>query len=273
MIRQCFFTYPMDPVVQLAFHATTNFLSLIIPTFLTSANSCLWMNLAIIYAFVILAPAENMTHATVNSALVYVLMHNWSFQRAPLISSSKCTIIAEIHEKPNNNKVLAFRTTSFLSVRFRLWPLNWELANHSGWARKCITTKTILLKIKQYLSSYITTDSLLPDNKADCAAMSVIMSVFHEIRNLLFTYLAYITYMQVEKLARKYKFKYKVEWCMWYIVPIPLTTFRSNSKLDQNVKCSGLKYTLPITTKFYKCHNSVIIVMCEKFHCDRMSTL
>ena len=39
--------------------------------------------------------------------------------------------------------------------------------------------------------------------------------------------------------------------------PFPLTLFRSNSKFNQNLPCSGLKYTLPITTKFCTRHDSV----------------
>ena len=34
------------------------------------------------------------------------------------------------------------------------------------------------------------------------------------------------------------------------LTPVPLTVFRSNSKLDQNFESSSLKYTQPITTKF-----------------------
>ena len=54
-------------------------------------------------------------------------------------------------------------------------------------------------------------------------------------------------------------------------VPVPLMIFRSNSKLDQNFKCFGFKCTLPITTKFCTCQDSVTVVMCAKFRCDRFS--
>ena len=42
--------------------------------------------------------------------------------------------------------------------------------------------------------------------------------------------------------------------------PVPLTIFRSNSKFDQNLKCSSLKYTKPITTIFCTRHDSVYIL-------------
>ena len=37
--------------------------------------------------------------------------------------------------------------------------------------------------------------------------------------------------------------------------PVPLTIFRSNSKLNQNLECSNFKYTSPITTKFCTHHD------------------
>ena len=37
---------------------------------------------------------------------------------------------------------------------------------------------------------------------------------------------------------------------------VPLTTFWSNSKFDQNLECSSLKYAQPITTIFCTCHHS-----------------
>ena len=49
--------------------------------------------------------------------------------------------------------------------------------------------------------------------------------------------------------------------------------FRSNSKFNQNLECSGLKYIQPITTKFCTSHNSVTAVMCAKFHYDRQNAL
>ena len=44
--------------------------------------------------------------------------------------------------------------------------------------------------------------------------------------------------------------------------PVPLTLFRSNSKFDQNVECSSLKYASPITTKFCTRHDSNTVVTC-----------
>ena len=55
------------------------------------------------------------------------------------------------------------------------------------------------------------------------------------------------------------------------LVPIPLTIFRSNSKFDQKLQCSGLRCTQPITTKFCTCHDNVIVVTCAKFRCDQLS--
>ena len=39
-------------------------------------------------------------------------------------------------------------------------------------------------------------------------------------------------------------------------------------EFNQNLQCSGLKYTLPITTKFCTRHDSVTIVTGAKFRCD-----
>ena len=50
--------------------------------------------------------------------------------------------------------------------------------------------------------------------------------------------------------------------------PVPLTIFRSNSKLDENLKCSSLKCTLLITTKVCTRHDSYTVVACAKFRCD-----
>ena len=55
------------------------------------------------------------------------------------------------------------------------------------------------------------------------------------------------------------------------LAPVPLTIFRSNLKFDQNLECSSLKCVLPITTKFCTLHDSVTVVTCAKFHCDRLS--
>ena len=53
-----------------------------------------------------------------------------------------------------------------------------------------------------------------------------------------------------------------------YQTPVPLTIFRSNSQFHQNLPCSGLKYTLPITTKFCTLHDIVTVLTCAKFRCD-----
>ena len=47
--------------------------------------------------------------------------------------------------------------------------------------------------------------------------------------------------------------------------PVPLAIFRSNSKFYQNLPCSGLKCTLPITTKFCTHHDNVTVVTCANF--------
>ena len=44
--------------------------------------------------------------------------------------------------------------------------------------------------------------------------------------------------------------RYELAPYIGFQAPVPLTIFRSNSKLDQNLKCSSLKCTLTITTKF-----------------------
>ena len=56
-----------------------------------------------------------------------------------------------------------------------------------------------------------------------------------------------------------------------YQALVPLTIFRSNSKLDQNLKCAASKCTLPIKWKFCIRHDSVTVVTCAKFRCDRLS--
>ena len=42
-------------------------------------------------------------------------------------------------------------------------------------------------------------------------------------------------------------------------------------EFDQNLQCCGLKYTLPITTKFSTCHDSYTVVTNAKFRCDQLS--
>ena len=55
--------------------------------------------------------------------------------------------------------------------------------------------------------------------------------------------------------------------------PVPLSIFRSNSKFDENSKHSSVKYTRPITTIFCTRHDSVTVVTCAKYRCDRSSIL
>ena len=42
-------------------------------------------------------------------------------------------------------------------------------------------------------------------------------------------------------------------------------------EFDQNLQYSSLKCTLPTTTKFCTRHDSVTVVTCAKFRCDRLS--
>ena len=42
------------------------------------------------------------------------------------------------------------------------------------------------------------------------------------------------------------------------------------SKFNENFQCSGLKCTVPITTKFCTHHDSVTVVMCAKLRCDQL---
>ena len=51
--------------------------------------------------------------------------------------------------------------------------------------------------------------------------------------------------------------------------PVPLTVFWSNSKCDQNLECSSLKYAQPITTEFCTGLDSCTVVTCAKCRCDR----
>ena len=53
------------------------------------------------------------------------------------------------------------------------------------------------------------------------------------------------------------------------LAPVPLSIFRSNSKFDENSKHSSVKYTRPITTIFCTRHDSVTVVTCAKYRCDR----
>ena len=55
--------------------------------------------------------------------------------------------------------------------------------------------------------------------------------------------------------------------------PVPLSIFRSNSKFDENSKYSSVKYTRPITTIFCTRHDSVTVVTCAKYRCDRSNIL
>ena len=53
--------------------------------------------------------------------------------------------------------------------------------------------------------------------------------------------------------------------------PVTLKVFRSNSKFDKNLEYSGLKYAQPITMKNCTRHDSVTVVTCATFRCDRLS--
>ena len=56
---------------------------------------------------------------------------------------------------------------------------------------------------------------------------------------------------------------------MYSQAPVPLSIFRSNSKFDENSKHSSVNYTRPITTIFCTRHDSVTVVTCAKYRCDR----
>ena len=56
-----------------------------------------------------------------------------------------------------------------------------------------------------------------------------------------------------------------------YLAPVPLSIFRSNSKFDENSKHSSFEYARPITTIFCTRHDSVTVVTCAKYRCDRSS--
>ena len=53
--------------------------------------------------------------------------------------------------------------------------------------------------------------------------------------------------------------------------PVPLSIFRSNSKFYENSKHSSVTYSRPITTTFCTRHDSVTVVTCAKYRCDRSS--
>ena len=55
------------------------------------------------------------------------------------------------------------------------------------------------------------------------------------------------------------------------LAPVPLSIFRSNSKFAENSKHSSVKYLRPITTIFCTRHDSVTVVTCAKYRCDRSS--
>ena len=78
-----------------------------------------------------------------------------------------------------------------------------------------------------------------------------------------------------------------MQWTWWQIVatpftvntlsvlmafqaPVPLSIFRSNSKFDENSERSSSEYNQPITTIFCTRHDSVTVVTCTKFRCDRL---
>ena len=53
------------------------------------------------------------------------------------------------------------------------------------------------------------------------------------------------------------------------LVPVPLSIFRSNSKFAENSKHSSVKYSRLMTTIFCTRHDSVTVVTCAKYRCDR----
>ena len=54
-------------------------------------------------------------------------------------------------------------------------------------------------------------------------------------------------------------------WNPWFLAPIPLTEFRSNSEFDQNVECSGLKYA-------QRYHNEILYTS-PRFYCGDLSKI
>ena len=74
--------------------------------------------------------------------------------------------------------------------------------------------------------------------------------------------------------TRKHVFMFpnaKIVYVRQYLAPVPLSIFRSNSKFDENSKHSSVTYTRPITTIFCTRHDSVTVVTCAKYRCDRLS--
>ena len=76
---------------------------------------------------------------------------------------------------------------------------------------------------------------------------------------------------------RKYNVTKIINMFKWHLchmmhqAPVPLSIFRSNSKFDENSKHSSVKYTRPVTTIFCTRHDSVTVVTCAKYRCDRLS--
>ena len=68
-----------------------------------------------------------------------------------------------------------------------------------------------------------------------------------------------------------FEFRGVDECTKMYLAPVPLSIFRSNSKFDENSKHSSVQYTRPITTIFCTRHDSVTVVTCAKYRCDRSS--
>ena len=64
-------------------------------------------------------------------------------------------------------------------------------------------------------------------------------------------------------------FCFNAVWTSFVQAPVPLSIFRSNSKFDENSKHSSVKYTWLITTIFCTRHDSVTVVTCAKYRCDR----
>ena len=83
-----------------------------------------------------------------------------------------------------------------------------------------------------------------------------------------------ISYMHVcIPLFRVYDNIFSVGKRLWFwqtdLTPVPLSIFRSNSKFDENSKHCSVTYKWPITTIFCTRHDSVTVVTCAKYLCDR----
>ena len=57
------------------------------------------------------------------------------------------------------------------------------------------------------------------------------------------------------------------------LAPVAITIFRSNSKFDQNLECSGFGHGQSITTKFCVRQDGVAVVTYVEFCCNRLNKL